>query len=137
MDILGFVNSIRVTGKYLTLALFVMMVANIAMADTTGGLTNVSNAMKDLCYTARNFLGISAMLLVVLAGAVYAIGQVLGAETRAKAAVWATAMLTGAVIGIIIYLIVPTIIHSLFPNDSSGGRTVTLDASDPCGFTAT
>ncbi|MCX6778480.1 MAG: hypothetical protein NT157_06395, partial [Candidatus Micrarchaeota archaeon] len=33
---------------------------------------------------------------------IYAIGQVLGSETRARATVWATAMLVGGIIGLII-----------------------------------
>jgi Na+-driven multidrug efflux pump len=60
------------------------------------------------------------MVLVVLAGATYAIGQILGAETRARAAVWATAMLTGAVIGIVIYIIMPPLLKILLPTNAGG-----------------
>ncbi|MBI5228254.1 hypothetical protein HY988_06705 [Candidatus Micrarchaeota archaeon] len=66
------------------------------------------------------------MLLIVLAGAIYAIGQILGAETRARATVWATAMLTGAVIGIIIYILAPVILIALVPG-------ATGKAGNPCG----
>ncbi len=77
---------------------------------------SVVSAMNSLCATAQTFLSVGAMLLVVLAAAVYAIGQILGAETRARASVWATAMITGAVIGIVIYLIVPTLLNMMMPN---------------------
>jgi hypothetical protein len=58
------------------------------------------------------------MLLIILAAAVYAIGQIVGAETRARASVWATAMITGALIGIVIYLVVPGLIKLMLPTDA-------------------
>jgi len=100
------------------LALFVGM----AFANTT----NLTNAMTQLCNDARMLLGIGAMLLVILAAAVYAIGQIVGAETRARASVWATAMLTGAVIGMVIYMLVPPLIGVVM------GGTVTQ--GDPCAY---
>ncbi len=82
-------------------------------------------SMRGLCSSARSLLALGAMLLVVAAAAVYAIGQIVGAETRARASVWATAMLTGAVIGIIIYLIVPGLIATMM-----GGNLTNPD--NPC-----
>jgi len=128
MDILksmGLVNSI---GKYLLLTILVLNLVSVANADTTGS-ANIISAMKGLCSTVQQFLGIAAMMLIVLAGVVYAAGQVLGAETRARASVWATAMLTGAVIGILIYLIVPTVISTMLP---AGTNTGNVNASAPC-----
>lgn len=56
-----------------------------------------------------------------------------GAETRARAAVWATAMLTGAVIGIIIYLISPAIIRAFIGSGTRVGSGLGT-GSDPCAF---
>ncbi|MDD5023397.1 MAG: hypothetical protein PHU63_04475, partial [Candidatus ainarchaeum sp.] len=53
------------------------------------------------------------LILVVLAAIIYAAGQVLGAETRARANVWATSMFVGAVIGGLIYLVVPVFLGAL------------------------
>jgi hypothetical protein len=78
-----------------------------------GNDSELIQAMADLCETAQSLLALGAMLLIVAAAAVYAIGQIVGAETRARASVWATAMLTGAVIGVIIYLIVPGLISTI------------------------
>jgi len=52
--------------------------------------------------------------LVVLAGVVYAAGEMTGAETRARAHTWATGMLMGAVIGLVIILLAPTILEALY-----------------------
>jgi hypothetical protein len=102
--------------------------------DSGGGLgrggggsgdENLTSAMRDLCSSAQSLLALGAMLLIVAAAAVYALGQIVGAETRARASVWATAMLTGAVIGVIIYLIVPGLIATMM-----GGDLAT--AGDPC-----
>ena len=55
-----------------------------------------------------------AMLMIVIAGVIYAAGQVMGAETRARANVWATAALTGALIGILIYAIAPGVLALIY-----------------------
>ncbi len=96
--------------KYLPLGILVLSFVASAQAS------NITSAMNSLCATAQMFLSVGAMLLVVLAAAVYAIGQILGAETRARASVWATAMITGALIGIVIYLIVPALLNMMMPN---------------------
>jgi hypothetical protein len=109
MNIIGYMNKLNAIGKYLIMVVLVLNFASIAFASAT----NLASALNILCTNARTFLGATAMILVVLAGATYAIGQLLGAETRARAAVWATAMMTGAVIGIVIYIIMPPIIGAL------------------------
>ncbi len=63
------------------------------------------------------------MIMILLAGATYAFGQVLGAETRARASVWATAMMTGALIGALIYLITPVIIDALIDLPDNAAAT--------------
>ena len=55
----------------------------------------------------------------------------MGAETRARATVWATAMLTGAIIGAILYVVVPWLIAKII------GDTATYDPSKPCDFNIT
>jgi hypothetical protein len=53
------------------------------------------------------------MLMVVSAAAVYSIGQIMGAETRARASVWATSMFNGAIIAALIYLLVPYVLNQM------------------------
>ncbi len=116
MNIIGYMNKVNAIGKYVLLAVLAL-VPLAAATDPTA--TNLASALNVLCVHAKTFLGATAMILVVLAGATYAVGQVLGAETRARAAVWATAMLTGAVIGIVIYIIMPPIIAALLGTTST------------------
>ncbi|MFH1447725.1 MAG: hypothetical protein ABIG39_02580, partial [Candidatus Micrarchaeota archaeon] len=59
----------------------------------------------------------------ILAGGIYAIGQVLGAETRARASVWATAMLVGGVIGLIIAASAQYLV-SIFAQFTIGGTSL-------------
>ena len=48
--------------------------------------------------------------MLLIAGIIYAAGQIMGAETRARANVWATALLTGGMIGLLIAAAAPYII---------------------------
>jgi len=89
----------------------------------------LANALSELCTTATTFLAGSVVVLIILAAAIYGIGQIMGAETRARASVWATAMLTGAVIAIIIYVLTPMILNALLANSS-----ITIDPNNPCNF---
>jgi hypothetical protein len=123
MDILSTMNKINTIGKYLILTILVLNLFSVSYA--TAGL---SNALKALCSMSQQFLGIAVMILIVLAGTIYAVGQILGAETRARAAVWATAMLTGAIIGVIIYIVTPAIVKLLVPNMTG----MTGSAENPC-----
>lgn len=121
MNIVNNMNKFNSLGRYLLITIFVLNLFSPVFAQQ-----NLQNALGKLCEMAKSFLGVAALVLVVLAGTVYAIGQVLGAETRARAAVWATAMLTGAVIGAIIYLVMPIILHELLPD------LIGEDTTNPC-----
>lgn len=100
-------------GRYILVAVLALQLTSLAFAQS-----GLSNALMSLCNMAKTVLGIGAMLMIILAGLIYAVGQILGAETRARAAVWATAMLTGAVIGIIIYIVTPVVVNALLAGDA-------------------
>jgi hypothetical protein len=123
MNILGYMNKLNTIGKYVLMVVLAVNLISLSFASAA----NIGTALASLCNTAKTFLAAVAMILVVLAGATYAVGQILGAETRARAAVWATAMLTGAVIGIVIYIIMPPLIGLLFSGAAGTG--------DPCQVT--
>ena len=125
MNILSIIGKANAIGKYVLLVVLALNLVSVVFASS--GLTS---ALKELCKMSQTFLGVTAMVLVVLAGTVYAIGQILGAETRARAAVWATAMLTGAVIGAIIYIVAPIIIKGLLT-----GTSAVPSGAGPCDFT--
>jgi hypothetical protein len=125
MDTIGYMNAFNKYGRYLLLAVAAINLVSIANAQAA---TNISSALGSLCLLSQTFLGAAVMVLVVLAGVTYAIGQILGAETRARATVWATAMLTGAIIGIIIYIVAPLIISALI----GSGNGITVSTTNPC-----
>ena len=108
-------------GKYLLVSLLVLSLTTISVAAQAG----LSNALVSLCAMAKLFLGIGVMLMILLAGATYALGQVMGAETRARATVWATAMLTGAIIGVLIYVIAPVIMNAILAGGAGGVTSAT------------
>ncbi|MBI5159362.1 hypothetical protein HY992_04540 [Candidatus Micrarchaeota archaeon] len=55
-----------------------------------------------ICGQFKGIVPVVALLMFIVAGAIYAAGQIMGAETRARANVWSTAMLVGGIIGLIL-----------------------------------
>ena len=107
------------------MAIFVALVllSNVVAADLVSSLTTV-------CANIKAIVPIVALLMFILAGGIYAIGQVLGAETRARASVWATAMLVGGVIGLIIAASAQFLIQMFA--QSIGGTSTSLNTSVTC-----
>ena len=94
-----------------------VMMAVVAIAGAlaaTSGIGLVQDAIFSLCSSLKSLLPIASMLMVVVAGVIYAAGQLMGAETRARANVWATAALTGALIGLLIYAIAPPVLQMIY-----------------------
>jgi len=100
--------------------LFVMAVL-VASVFATGlsGLDNVNAAMISLCVGLKSMLPVAAMMMIILAGVIYAAGQMMGAETRARTNVWATAALTGALMAILIAVIAPSVLNTIYPGTTS------------------
>ncbi len=99
--------------------LAILAISAMVMAQSTlSGIGSVTNAVRALCGGLTSLLPVAAMLMIVIAGVIYAAGQVMGAETRARANVWATAALVGALIGIMIYAVAPGVLSIIY--DSSG-----------------
>lgn len=132
MNFIDTMNKVNAIGKYFVLAIVLMNLLSVVFAGTD----NLKNALQELCEISQTFLGAAALVLIVLAGTTYAIGQIMGAETRARASVWATAMLTGAIVGAVIYLVAPAIIRLLIPAEQLGGG-FTQDQTNPCALGGT
>ena len=96
--------------------------------ETTAGLGLVRKAVGCMCGQLMTVLPVVSMLMVIGAGVVYAAGQMMGSETRARANTWATAMLLGAVIGILIVVVAPSVLDILY-HDPSGA---TIDKNSFC-----
>jgi len=86
----------------------------LSLAFSTSLLTGLTSALSDLCKGLNQMLPIAGMLMIILAGVLYAAGQMMGAETRARSNVWATAALTGALIAILIAVIAPAVLQSIY-----------------------
>ena len=95
------------------IGIFVVLALMVASVFATTLLTGVTQAVKDLCSGLTAMLPIAAMLMIILAGVIYASGQMMGAETRARANVWATAALTGALIAILIAVVAPPVLTAI------------------------
>ena len=98
--------------KKLNILLAFAAMASLAVAAS--GITNMMIAVNDLCVGLKNMLPVVAMLMIILAGVIYSTGQMMGAETRARANVWATAALTGALIAILIAVIAPAVLSQIY-----------------------
>jgi len=92
----------------------VALAAMLSLAFSTSMLTGLISSVSDLCKGLNQMLPVAAMLMIILAGVLYAAGQMMGAETRARSNVWATACLTGALIAILIAVIAPTVLQSIY-----------------------
>ena len=125
MNVIEAMVSINKYGRYF---IVLIVLANLISVSYAG--TEIAASLQQLCEYATLFLSAAVIIMIILAGAIYAIGQIMGAETRARASVWATAMLTGAVIGAIIYLVTPYILQTLL-----GEGEVSIDPANPCTFT--
>jgi hypothetical protein len=103
------------------LGIFVVALLAGVLAATSGlsGLSGLSNGLQQFCSSVKQLLPIAAMLMVVLAGVIYAGGQIMGAETRARANVWATACLTGALIAILIVVVAPPVLNAIYQGQGS------------------
>src|SRR3989344_3272037 len=122
-------NNPSIWKSLVLVSLFSILLASLSYAitlipgggggGTASGPTAIASALLSLCETVKGFLGVAMMLMILLAAVIYAAGQVMGAETRARASVWATAMFTGAIFAAIIFLIVPWVIGLVVGGDVS------------------
>lgn len=99
------------------LGLFLLLLAAVGIVNANT-LHNLQGAIGGLCTSLSALLPVVAMLMVIFAGVIYASGQIMGAETRARANVWATAALTGALMAILIWAVAPPILNSVYGSAS-------------------
>ena len=100
-------------GKAMLTVFTLALLAGFAFADPTSAL---KDALSQLCSGLNTLVPVAAMLMVLLASVIYATGQMMGAETRARANVWATACLTGALIAILIAVVAPSVLNMISPS---------------------
>jgi len=74
---------------------------------------NIGGTLDTICGDVYNLLPPVAMLLVIAGAVTYAAGQFAGAEMRARATGWATAMLVGALFAFVIVLLLGGFLKTL------------------------
>jgi hypothetical protein len=77
-------------------------------------MQNASIAVSGLCAGLQSLLPVAAMLIIILGAVIYAAGQMMGAETRARANVWATTCLCGAMLAILISVVSPSVLSVIY-----------------------
>ncbi len=92
-----------------------------AMVSAASPSVNIGSSFNQLCLQIKTAVPIVAFAMMILGGIIYGAGQVMGAETRARANVWATALLTGGIIGLIIAASAPYVISFVMGMFSTGG----------------
>ncbi|MEM4295525.1 MAG: hypothetical protein QXI89_01915 [Candidatus Anstonellales archaeon] len=75
--------------------------------------SQLQQTLQGFCTFLFDVVGTLASVMIVLSSIAYTAGQFLGAELRARATVWSQSMLSGAVIGILLIIIVPYILGVL------------------------
>ena len=109
----------------LALVLAISIVSAVGPGDVSAlfntNTSGIGGAISGLCTGLKTLLPVAAMLMLIFAGVIYAAGQLMGAETRARSNVWATAALTGALICILIVVVAPAVLNVIY---GSSGTTL-------------
>ena len=96
--------------------LTLIMSMGLIFAQSSNATERFTSVFCDLYNFLKSILPIAVVVVVILAGIVFALGQVLGAETRARANVWATNLMIGALIAGAVTVLAPAVIDYLIPN---------------------
>ena len=107
----GFAGLSVITGSFAT-----------GTAQTGTTLTSISSISQGFANIYCSLMGVLpplAMVLVILAAVIYAAGQVGGAEFRANAGRWATALIVGAVLALVLVLLLPGILGAIDASHSA------------------
>ena len=107
------------------LALFISLFFAGLLSATADPTSSIQATLGAFCSGATAMLPPAAMLMVVIGAVVYAAGQVMGAETRARANVWATAALMGAFVAMLITTVSPPVLQMIY------GKTVSCTGVAP------
>jgi len=75
----------------------------------------VTDFLTDIYVWIKGTFWLLSIVLVLMASIVYALGQTVGAETRARANQWASGMAMMAIVAAVIYAILPWLIVQLIP----------------------
>jgi len=92
--------------------------ATLAFAQRYGGENaqeRLVSGLNGICVQLINILPIIAILLFVLAAVAYGVGHIFGAEMRSRATSWATTMVVGAIISLLIMMLARPVLGIFVP----------------------
>lgn len=92
-----------------TILPLVALVSAASSPPFTNALCSIYNALKSI-------LPVLVIVALAMAAVIFVVGQVLGAEMRAKANSWAQHIVVYTVIGILVLIIIPWLIEQLDPS---------------------
>ncbi|MEM3431503.1 MAG: hypothetical protein QXT72_02685 [Candidatus Micrarchaeia archaeon] len=99
---------------------FMFVLFSFSFAQGTSDVTErLIVGLNDVCVQLTQILPIIAIVLFVLAAVIYGIGHIFGAEMKSKATGWATSMVVGAVISLLIFLLARPILGIFVPEIST------------------
>ena len=110
--------------RFAYVILAALVAISVLAATSVTILGTLQDAVSSLCTQAKSLLPVTAMLMLIMGGVIYAAGQLLGAETRARANVWATACLTGALIAILMVVVAPPVLQMIYGDQGTIGCDV-------------
>ena len=104
--------------KRILLGLILISFVSLSFAqfgETNEVTARLIKGLNELCVNLTSILPIIAILLFVLAAVIYGVGHVFGAEMKSKATGWATSMVVGAVISLLIFLLTKPVLGVFVP----------------------
>jgi hypothetical protein len=111
-------NSKRFFGLLFSVFLIGIMFSSfLSFAPDTANITQALTSLRDI---VCQFFGALIMVCIVLAAIAYAAGNVMGAEAGARAKVWATNLIIGAAIGVVLYIVAPLVLGALSGKSLTG-----------------
>jgi len=117
-------------GYIYVLISFVLLISTVYAAT-------LEETLVGLCDDIMGLIPSVAFLLIATAAVAYMIGQLMPSDSRARAQVWAMSCLIGAIVGMVMFVVVPSILGALISAGVSGGSSVTIDCTgishEACG----
>ena len=116
---------------YLLILTFAGMFATMAFATGNAPSTAVSSSLCSIITTIQTVVGVIALALFILGGAMYAIAHMLPAagNLRGNLQGWSLGMIVGGIVGLIIVLIAPGLINVII---NAAGTTSVSNISGVC-----
>jgi hypothetical protein len=103
--------------------LWLLLVA-LVFSQTESGL---KNALCNVYLTLKDLLPPAFLVAIIGAGFIYAIGQILPAEMRAKATSWAANIVVYTVIAALVIVVIPWLVMQIIPSMDLNQVCVTSD----------